>query len=130
MAVINYRTQDGLADYGFSIEFQPGIGWRVYVMFDSFPQGQNDSLQLPYQSFDDKGRRYVDWQSELNSLGDARTVAELWAELAERYQRVQEEHELFVELIRRCQGTQARKRDDNEAANDPSIRSGPSTDAA
>lgn len=34
MAVRNYRTQGGLADYGFSIEFQSDVGWRVYIIFD------------------------------------------------------------------------------------------------
>ncbi len=34
MVVRDYRTQDGLADYGFSIEFQSDVGWRVYIIFD------------------------------------------------------------------------------------------------
>jgi hypothetical protein len=34
MAVMNYRTQDGCADYGFSIEFEPDKGWRIYIVFD------------------------------------------------------------------------------------------------
>jgi hypothetical protein len=89
MAVMDYRTQDGLADYGFSIEFQPGEGWRAYTIFMPFYQDHNDSPQLPYQSIDCNGRRYVNWSAKLNSLGDARTVAALWAELIQRYQLAQ-----------------------------------------
>ena len=87
MTVMDYRTQDGLADYGFSIEFQPDGGWRVYIIFLPFSYDHDDSPQLPYQSIDHNGRRYVDWSSKLDSLGDAKKVAELWAELIHRYQR-------------------------------------------
>ena len=90
MAVMDYRTQDGLADYGFSIEFQPDVGWRVYIIFQSFYQYHDDSPQLPYQSIDCNGRRYVDWSAKLNILGDARTVAALWPELIQRNQLAQE----------------------------------------
>ncbi|MDQ3764265.1 MAG: hypothetical protein M3460_22610 [Actinomycetota bacterium] len=87
MGIMDYSTRDGLADYGFSLEFQPGSGWRVYIIFDPFHQGNNDSQNLPYQALDQTRRRYVDWGAKLDSLGDARTVAALWAELTQRYQR-------------------------------------------
>lgn len=83
MAVINYQTRDGLAEYGFSIEFVPDVGWRVYIVF----QPHGGSQELPYQSIDNTGRHYVDWSVKLDNLGDARTVAELWAELAHDYPR-------------------------------------------
>jgi hypothetical protein len=83
MAVMDYRTRDGLADYGFSIEFQREEGWRVYIIFNPFHE-DGGSLRLPYQAIEN-GRRYVDWRAKLDSLGDARTVAALWAELAQRY---------------------------------------------
>lgn len=86
MTVMDYRTQDGLADYGFSIEFLSDAGWRVYPIFQPFHQSHDDSLQLPYQSIDHNGRRYVNWSSRLDNLGEARTVAALWAELIHRYQ--------------------------------------------
>lgn len=85
MAVMDYRTQDGLADYGFSIEFQPDAGWRAYIIFQSFHQGHDDSRRFPYEAIHGNGRRYVDWSARLNSLGEARTVAALWAELIHRY---------------------------------------------
>jgi hypothetical protein len=69
-----YRTQDGLADYGFSIEFESDEGWRIYIIFQPFCHAHDDSLQLPYQSIDSKGRRYVDWSENLDSLGDAKQL--------------------------------------------------------
>jgi hypothetical protein len=58
MTVMDYRTRDGLADYGFSIEFQPDTGWRVYIVFLPFRHSRDNSLHLPYRSIDDKGRCY------------------------------------------------------------------------
>lgn len=91
MAVMEYRTQDGLADYGFSIEFQSDVGWRSYIIFQLSQQGHDDSLSLPYQSIDHNGRRYVDWSAKIDSLGDAKTVAALWAELIQRHQCAEEQ---------------------------------------
>ena len=110
MAVMEYRTQDRRAYYGFSIEYQPARGWRVYIIFDSFYTGGGDIPQLPYQSFDEDGRRYVTWRSKLDNLEDAKTVAELWAELVHGYQREQEEHGLYVELIKRYKHARRKKR--------------------
>jgi hypothetical protein len=86
VVVMDYRTRDGLADYGFSIEFQSDVGWRAYIIFQLSRQGDDDSLPLPYQSIDHNGRCYVNWPAKINSLGDARAVAALWAELIQRYQ--------------------------------------------
>lgn len=86
MAVMDYRTQDGLADYGFSIEFQPERGWRVYIIFLPHHQVHDKGVELPYQSIDHHGRRYVNWSAKLDTLGDAKTVAALWAELVQHYQ--------------------------------------------
>jgi len=91
MAVMNYRTQDGLADYGFSIEFQSNVGWRTYIIFQLSHQGHDDSLPLPYQSIDHQGRRYVNWSAKIDSLGDAKTVAVFWAELIQRYQHTEKQ---------------------------------------
>ncbi|MGH3718472.1 MAG: hypothetical protein ACRDRI_06420 [Pseudonocardiaceae bacterium] len=89
MAVMDYRTRDGLADYGFSVEFQPAIGWRVYIIFKPLCQGGDGKSQCPYQATDHNGRSYVNWPAKLDNLGDAKTVAALWAEIDERYQRDQ-----------------------------------------
>lgn len=80
---MDYRTRDGVADYGFSIEFQPSAGWRVYIIFRSVGESDDESLSWPYQAIDDNGRRYVDWPAKLESLEDAKTVAGLWAEAAQ-----------------------------------------------
>jgi hypothetical protein len=92
MAVMDYRTRDGLADYGFSLEFQPDTGWRVYIIFQPSRHNDDENLQFPYQFIDWNGRCYVNWSSKLDSLGDAKTVAALWAELAWCYQRTQEQN--------------------------------------
>lgn len=89
MAIMDYRTQDGLGDYGFSIEFHADIGWRVYIIFEPLSPRYGDNLNLPYQAICRDGRRYVDWSSRLDTLGEARTVAALWAELVQRYHRTQ-----------------------------------------
>jgi hypothetical protein len=108
MTVMSYRTQDGLADYGFSIEFESSKGWQIYIVFEPFRTGGN-SHKLPYQSVED-GRRRLDWSSKLDSLGEAKTVAALWAELAQRYQRAQEEHALYVTMIERQRVIQKQRR--------------------
>ncbi|MCA1709451.1 MAG: hypothetical protein LC808_41685 [Actinobacteria bacterium] len=110
MTVMDYRTRDGLADYGFAIEFQQDKGWRVYIIFQPFDHAPDDNLHLPSQSIGDDGRRYVDWPSKLDNLGDAKTVAGLWAELVQSYRRAQEQNALYVELIERYKRTQEQRR--------------------
>ena len=110
MAVMVYRTQDGLTNYGFSIDFQPDIGWRVYIVFQPFRQNDDDSPLLPYAATDRAGRRYVNWSEKLDNLGDARTVAAFWAELVQDYQRTQEQRALDVELIECYRRAQERRR--------------------
>jgi hypothetical protein len=70
MTVMDYRTRDGLAAYGFSIEPHPGAGWRVYIIF--IPSYQSNKIpDLPYEPVDDKratmqiGRRNsVAWRKQ------------------------------------------------------------------
>ncbi|MBV9140978.1 MAG: hypothetical protein JO115_08660 [Pseudonocardiales bacterium] len=80
--VMDYRTRDGLADYGFSLEFQPKEGWRVYIVFQPLHRSDDDNSQWPYRATDYDGRRYVNWSAKLDNLGDAKTVAALWAEIS------------------------------------------------
>jgi hypothetical protein len=98
MAVMDYRTRDGLADYGFSIEFQSDIGWRVYAIFQPLYQCHGDNL--PYLGIDRNGRRYVDWSAKLDSLGEAKLVAGLWAELIQEDQHDQEQRRGSHEMAR------------------------------
>ena len=108
MAVMDYRTRDGLATYGFSIEPHPGAGWRVYIMFIPSFQG-NNIPNLPYEAVDDKRGHYVNWPAKLDSLAEARTVAGIWTELAEQYRRAQERKALYIELIERYVQTREKK---------------------
>jgi hypothetical protein len=109
MTVMVYRTQDGLTNYGFSIDFRPDIGWRVYIIFRPVCQGLDDSPSLPYQAIDSDGRRYVDWSERLDNLGDARTVAAFWAELVQDYYRAQVKKALDDELVEHYRRAQERR---------------------
>ncbi|MDT7711601.1 MAG: hypothetical protein QOG46_290 [Pseudonocardiales bacterium] len=69
--------------------------------------------RFPYQSIDRDGRRYVDWSAKIETLGEARVVAELWAELT------------------RChQHTESHPPDNDAAAGKSSAVEQPRTDAA
>jgi hypothetical protein len=107
---MDYRTKDGSAEFGFSIEFKLGVGWRVYIILDPFHQNHTDNFDLPYQSIDRDERRYVSWAAKVDSLGDAKTLAGVWAELVQRDQRARKKHELHLELIRLCRCTQKKQR--------------------
>jgi hypothetical protein len=106
-------TQDGLAHYGFSIEFHSDIGWRVYITLRPFDRNHDDTLRLPYQAVDNNGRCYVSWPSKLDSLGDAKTVAALWAELIYQQQRTEERRRGSNAIIK---GPNAVKRMRSDAA--------------
>jgi hypothetical protein len=98
--VVDCQTNDGLAHFGFSIEFQQDTGWRVFIIFDPFHRDRDHPLDLPYQSVDNAGRRYVDWSAKINTLDEAKIVARTWSELIHRDKRAQEERALYVELIK------------------------------
>ena len=87
MAVMDYRSQDGFASYAFSIEFNPDVGWRVYIVFRPLYQGGDETSKWPHEAIDGSGRSYISWPAKLGNLGDARTVAALWAENAEHFAR-------------------------------------------
>ncbi len=55
MAAMDGLTRDGLVDYGFSIQFQPDTGWRVYLSFVHFIMVTVTICICPSQSVDDKG---------------------------------------------------------------------------
>jgi hypothetical protein len=42
MVVMNYRTEDRLANYGFSIEFCSPKSWRAYIAFRPLCQNHDD----------------------------------------------------------------------------------------
>jgi hypothetical protein len=120
MTVMDYQTRDGLAEYGFSIDYEPGRGWRVYIVFQPFQPDNDNNLTLPYQATDDKGRRYVNWSEKLDSPGDARAVAALWAEMVQRHQRTQEETAFYIEQIKQRQRTRSQRKATPCSAEPPS----------
>lgn len=89
MVVMDYRTRDGLSDYGFSIEYQHNAGWRIYIVFQSLREDPGEDVRFPYHAVDHDGRHYINWTGKLDNLGEAKTVAALWAEIAQGYQRTQ-----------------------------------------
>ena len=114
MVVMAYKTQDKIAEYGFSIEFLPDAGWRIYIVFRPCLRCEaHRQSHLPYQSIDHNGRRYVDWSAKIESLGEARLVAELWAE-----------------LTRDCQHIEAHTPNNDAAAEETGAVQQPRTDAA
>ncbi|MGH3853697.1 MAG: hypothetical protein ACRDR6_09375 [Pseudonocardiaceae bacterium] len=86
MAVFFYQTQDGQADYGFSIEYKPKEGWRIYIVFQSLRRGSDENPQFPYRATGEDGRSYVDWSTRLDHLGDAKEVAVFWSEIGGHHQ--------------------------------------------
>lgn len=85
--IIYYRTRDGRADYGFSIERQSGGTYRAYIVtqpsYGSRATGAHDTHRLT----DSGGRTYVCWTRSLRSEADARAVAAAWADATQEYIR-------------------------------------------
>lgn len=81
-----YRTKDGRADYGFSIEQLPDSTWRAYI--ESQPSyGERDRGGHPTHRLSDGTRMYVCWTQPLKTEEDARTIAALWADATQEYIR-------------------------------------------
>lgn len=84
---IYYRTRDGRADYGFSIERQGNNTYRAYIAsqpsYGSRATGPHDTHRLT----DSGGRTYVCWTRPLRSEADARAVAAAWADATQEYIR-------------------------------------------
>ena len=84
--MVRYRTKDGLADYGFSLERQSDASWRAYI--DSAPgYGLRSSDQHSTHRLRDGNRWYVCWTGRFQTETDARNVAALWADRTQRYIR-------------------------------------------
>jgi hypothetical protein len=85
--MIYYRTRDGRADYGFSIERQSGGTYRPYVAsqpnYGSSSTGDHETHRLTGSG----GRKYVCWDRPLHSEEEAKTVAALWADATQNYIR-------------------------------------------
>ena len=82
--IVYYRTKDGIADYGFSIERQPDGTYRAFIVsqpgYGSRPTGAHETHRLTA-----RGRYYVCWNHPLRTEEEAKTVAALWADASQEY---------------------------------------------
>jgi hypothetical protein len=81
-----YRTRDGAADYGFSLEEQPDGTWRAYITAQPSYRGHSADAHSTHR-LSDGMRKYVCWTSRLRSLEEAKGVAALWADKTQNYIR-------------------------------------------
>jgi len=82
-----YKTSDGTGTrYVFSFEKQSGGTWRVYIE-DQPSYGRRSSGAHETHRLSDGGRKYICWDSQLNSLKDAKGVAALWSDKTQEYIR-------------------------------------------
>jgi hypothetical protein len=83
--IIYYRTCDGRADYGFSIERQPNGSYRPYIIsqpsYCSRATGAHETHRLTSAG----GRVFVCWDRALQSEEAAKKVAARWADNTQRY---------------------------------------------
>ncbi len=82
--VIYYRTKDGRADYGFSIERQPDGSYRAYIVSHPSYGRRDTSLHVTHR-LQDGSRYYVCWTNRLETEQQARQVAALWADATQEY---------------------------------------------
>jgi hypothetical protein len=82
---LTYRTQDGEADYEFSMEEQKGGVWRAYIVSQPSYQSRNRSLQATHRLIDGKGRYYVCWNTPVRNVNDLQAIIALWADRTQRY---------------------------------------------
>jgi hypothetical protein len=80
---INYRTADGLADYGFSFEQASGV-WRAYITSQPSYSGRDTSGLATHRLVEGE-RYYVCWTPEPRTLDDLKKVVRLWADRTQRY---------------------------------------------
>ncbi len=81
---IFYRTKDGQADYGFSLEEQNDGSLRAYV--DSMPSygSRSTSLHTTHR-LPDGGRHYVCWNLKLHDEEDLKKVVAVWSDATQTY---------------------------------------------
>ncbi len=81
---IYYRTKDGRADYGFSLEQQSDGSFRAYITSMPSYGSRNTSLHTTHR-LTDTGRFYVCWNQKIYSSTELKQVVALWADLTQRY---------------------------------------------
>lgn len=86
---IYYRTTDGRADFGFSVEQQNDGSLKAFIL--SMPSyGSRDTGLHATHRLTDGGRYYICWNSKLYNEGDLRSVIALWSDATQTYIRTGE----------------------------------------
>ena len=80
----NYRTKDGNANYGFSIERLSNGNYRVYIDGQPSYGSRNTGFESTHR-LSDGGRHYVCWTGALKTLSEAKHVAARWADNTQQY---------------------------------------------
>lgn len=88
--MIYYRTRDGRADYGFSIERQADGTYRPYIASQPSYGSRATGAHETHRLSGDSGRKFVCWNRALRSEEEARSVAALWADATQNYIRTGE----------------------------------------
>ena len=84
---ISYRSFDGAFDYQFTFTFVGGHeGWRVYIGRQPDYGGRSTDAHSTHR-LGIGSRPYVCWAGRLETLGDAKAVAALWADCTQNYLR-------------------------------------------
>jgi hypothetical protein len=84
--MIYYRTKDGRADYGFSIEQQNDGSLRAYI--ENMPSyGSRDTSLLTTHRLTDGNRHYVCWSKSIYDPEAMKSVVALWSDATQKYIR-------------------------------------------
>ena len=83
---VYYRTKDGRADYGFSVERQANGAYRSYITNQPGYGGRAEDCHSTHR-LTDGSRKYVCWTHELRSEAEAKQVAAMWADATQEYIR-------------------------------------------
>lgn len=85
MRTIYYRTRDGQADYGFSIERRSNGTYRPYIVSQPDYGSRATGAHATHRLTDSGGRQYVCWNRPLQNEEDAKQVAATWADATQQY---------------------------------------------
>lgn len=77
-----YRTRDGAADYGFSIE-GPDDDRRIFILNQPSYWDRDESAHPTHRLGDE--RKYICWDGKILSLRDALAIAARWADCTQVY---------------------------------------------
>jgi hypothetical protein len=83
--MVYYRTRDGRADYGFSIERQSDGTYRPYIASQPTYGSRSTGAHETHRLTGAGGRKFVCWDRPLHSEEEAKNVAALWADATQAY---------------------------------------------